>query len=112
MEELLQTTTTSEWAMTELLHNPDIMAKTKQELAATVGTVQSIQEKISFDFPIYKLCLKKQCDFIQQHLFWCLVLRWMWKFVDHHSLAHPSDCKCMGDSPKSHVANTIYTRKV
>ena len=48
MEELLQTTTTNEWAMTELLHNPDIMAKTKQELAATVGTVQSIQEKISF----------------------------------------------------------------
>ena len=48
MEELIQTTTASEWALTELLRNPDIMAETKQELAATVGTVQSIQEKISF----------------------------------------------------------------
>ena len=45
MQELLQTTATSEWAMTELLRNPDIMAKTKHELAATVGTGQSIQEK-------------------------------------------------------------------
>ena len=45
MEELIQTTTTSEWAMTEVLRNPDIMAKTKQELAATVGTGQRIQEK-------------------------------------------------------------------
>ena len=45
MEELIQTTTTSEWAMTEVLRNPDIMAKTKQELAATVGTEQRIQEK-------------------------------------------------------------------
>ena len=45
MEELIQTTTTSEWEMNELLRNPDIMAKTKQELAATVGTGQSKQEK-------------------------------------------------------------------
>ena len=45
MEELIQTTNTSEWEMTELLHNPDIMAKAKQELAATVGTGQSKQEK-------------------------------------------------------------------
>ena len=45
MEELIQTTTASEWAMTELLRNPDIMAKTKHELAATVGTGHSIQEK-------------------------------------------------------------------
>ena len=45
MEELLQITTTNEWAMTELLHNLDIMAKTKHKLAATVGTGQSIQEK-------------------------------------------------------------------
>ncbi|KAM3749539.1 hypothetical protein ACB098_05G193300 [Castanea mollissima] len=45
MEELIQITTTSEWEMTELLCNPVIMAKTKQELAATVGTGQSKQER-------------------------------------------------------------------
>ena len=59
MEELLQITTTNEWAMTELLHNLDIMAKTKHELAATIGTGQSIQEKDILWLPYLQTVLKE-----------------------------------------------------
>ncbi|XP_052210399.1 geraniol 8-hydroxylase-like [Diospyros lotus] len=39
------TSTTIEWAMTELLRNPTIMAKAKTELALTIGSKRSIQEQ-------------------------------------------------------------------
>ena len=59
------TSATIEWAMTELLRNPDIMAKAKQELTETIGIGESIQEKDIPRLPYLQAVLKKQCGFIQ-----------------------------------------------
>ena len=53
------TTTTMEWAMTELLRNPDIMAKAKQELVETIGIGLSIEEKDIPRLPYLQSVLKE-----------------------------------------------------
>ncbi|KAM3748270.1 hypothetical protein ACB098_05G095200 [Castanea mollissima] len=53
------TSATIEWAMTELLRNPDIMAKAKQELAETIGIGESIQEKDIPRLPYLQAVLKE-----------------------------------------------------
>ena len=53
------TTTTMEWAITELLRNPDIMAKAKQELGETIGFGQSIEEKDIPRLPYLQALLKE-----------------------------------------------------
>ncbi|KAG6688792.1 hypothetical protein I3842_11G142700 [Carya illinoinensis] len=54
------TTTTVEWAMAELLRNPRIMAKAKQELAKTIGLgLRTIQEKDILRLPYLQSVLKE-----------------------------------------------------
>lgn len=54
------TTTIVEWAMAELLRNPRIMAKAKQELAETLGFGRgSIQEKHILRLPYLQSVLKE-----------------------------------------------------
>ena len=53
------TSATIEWAMTELLRNPDIMAKAKQELNETIGIGESIQEKDIPRLPYLQAVLKE-----------------------------------------------------
>ena len=53
------TTTTMEWAITELLRNPDIMTKAKQELGETIGFGQSIEEKDIPRLPYLQALLKE-----------------------------------------------------
>ncbi|KAK7859361.1 geraniol 8-hydroxylase [Quercus suber] len=45
--------------MTELLRNPDIMAKAKQELTETIGIGESIQEKDIPRLPYLQAVLKE-----------------------------------------------------
>ena len=54
-----KTSATIEWAMTELLRNPDIMAKAKQELTETIGIGESIQEKDIPRLPYLQAVLKE-----------------------------------------------------
>ncbi|XP_040987825.1 cytochrome P450 76T24-like [Juglans microcarpa x Juglans regia] len=54
------TTTTVEWAMAEVLRNPGIMAKAKQELAKTIGLGRrTIQEKDILPLPYLQSVLKE-----------------------------------------------------
>ncbi|KAM4070366.1 hypothetical protein ACB094_12G160200 [Castanea mollissima] len=53
------TSATIEWAMTELLRNPDIMAKAKQELTETIGIGESTQEKDIPRLPYLQAVLKE-----------------------------------------------------
>uniref|UniRef100_A0A7N2LMX3 Cytochrome P450 n=1 Tax=Quercus lobata TaxID=97700 RepID=A0A7N2LMX3_QUELO len=53
------TSATIEWAMTELLRNPDTMAKAKQELTETIGIGESIQEKDIPRLPYLQAVLKE-----------------------------------------------------
>ncbi|XP_015900336.3 geraniol 8-hydroxylase [Ziziphus jujuba] len=51
--------TTVEWAMTELLKNPKMMQKLKQELAETIGQGQSMEEKYISKLPYLQAVLKE-----------------------------------------------------
>ncbi|KAJ9147813.1 hypothetical protein P3X46_029931 [Hevea brasiliensis] len=53
------TTTTLEWAMAELLHNPHIMAKAKQELVEKIGIGKTMEEKDVIRLPYLQSVLKE-----------------------------------------------------
>lgn len=53
------TATTTEWTMAELLRNPGIMAKAKQELAETIGLGRSVEEKDILKLPYLQSVLKE-----------------------------------------------------
>ncbi|KDP25562.1 hypothetical protein JCGZ_20718 [Jatropha curcas] len=53
------TTTTMEWVMAELLHNPNMMAKAKQELVETIGKEKTIEEKDIIQLPYLQSILKE-----------------------------------------------------
>ncbi|XP_027118395.1 geraniol 8-hydroxylase-like [Coffea arabica] len=53
------TTATIEWAMAELLHNPEKMAKVKQELVENVGSGFSVKEADIMQLPYLDAVLKE-----------------------------------------------------
>nr|AYM55665.1 cytochrome p450 [Croton stellatopilosus] len=53
------TTTTTEWAMTELIRNPKIMEKAKQELVETIGKGKILQEKDTIQLPYLQSIIKE-----------------------------------------------------
>ncbi|XP_057462489.1 cytochrome P450 76T24-like [Actinidia eriantha] len=53
------TTTTMEWAMAELLRNPAIMAKAKQELAQTISPKSVLQEQHITQLPYLEAVIKE-----------------------------------------------------
>jgi len=53
------TTTTTEWAMAELLRNPTIMAKAKKELAEAIGAERSIREQDVAKLPYLEAIIKE-----------------------------------------------------
>ncbi|KAK6130148.1 hypothetical protein DH2020_036110 [Rehmannia glutinosa] len=53
------TTTTVEWAMSELLHNPTILSKTKQELSAKITPGKTVQEQDILGLPYLTAVIKE-----------------------------------------------------
>ncbi|KAL5566491.1 hypothetical protein UlMin_029655 [Ulmus minor] len=53
------TTTTMEWAMTELLHHPEIMKKAKQELSRVIGSGRNVEEKDIPNLPYLEAVIKE-----------------------------------------------------
>ncbi|XP_061340574.1 geraniol 8-hydroxylase-like [Gastrolobium bilobum] len=53
------TTSTLEWAMTELLHNPNVMLKAKQELDQTIGKGKLIEESDIARLPYLQAIIKE-----------------------------------------------------
>ncbi|KAL2543507.1 Cytochrome [Forsythia ovata] len=53
------TTTTMEWAMAELLHNPAILAKVKQELSVEIGSEKDVQEQDLSRLPYLEAIIKE-----------------------------------------------------
>nr|XP_027082652.1 geraniol 8-hydroxylase-like [Coffea arabica] len=53
------TSATMEWAMAELLHNPDKMAKAKQELNQKIGSGSSVKEQDILQLPYLDAVIKE-----------------------------------------------------
>lgn len=53
------TTTTIEWAMAELFHNPPIMVKARKELIETMGSGQPIKEQDLLKLPYLQSVIKE-----------------------------------------------------